>query len=134
MARSGVILLKRVVGGLAGAGNLNEMANLIRSLFGGTDEQNMWQVKLHDDPQAFARLMARWEKPIQALCARMTGDEDRAADLAQIVFVRVFARRVEWLPQARFSTFLWRIAINLCHDDLRRIRRRGECSLEALDE
>jgi RNA polymerase sigma-70 factor (ECF subfamily) len=64
----------------------------------------------------------------------MTGDLHRAEDLTQTVFVRVFARRRDWEPTGRFSTFLWRIALNLCRDDLRRNRRRGECSLEALDE
>src|SRR6266496_1970649 len=106
------------------------MANLIRSLFGTSDEQNMWRVKLHDDPEAFGRLMARWERPIQRLCARMTGDPHRAEDLAQTAFVRVFARRANWEPSGRFSTFLWRIALNLCYDEARRIHRRGECSLE----
>src|ERR1043166_6121877 len=110
------------------------MASLIRSLFGGSDEQMMLRVKSHDDSEAFARLVTRWERPIQRLCARMTGDAHRAEDLAQTVFVRVFARRADWEPAGRFSTFLWRIALNLCHDELRRIRRRGECSLEALDE
>jgi RNA polymerase sigma-70 factor (ECF subfamily) len=110
------------------------MASLIRSLFGGSDEQMMLRVKSHDDSEAFARLVTRWERPIQRLCARMTGDTHAAEDLAQTVFVRVFARRRDWEPAARFSTFLWRIALNLCHDELRRSRRRGECSLEALDE
>jgi RNA polymerase sigma-70 factor (ECF subfamily) len=110
------------------------MASLIRSLFGGSDEQMMLRVKSYDDSDAFARLVARWERPIQRLCARMTGDTHGAEDLAQTVFVRVFARRRDWEPTARFSTFLWRIAINLCHDELRRSRRSGECSLEALDD
>jgi RNA polymerase sigma-70 factor (ECF subfamily) len=110
------------------------MANFIRSLFGANDEQMMWRVKLHDDAHAFGQLMARWERPIQRLCARMVGDPHRAEDLAQTAFVRVFARRADWEPTGRFSTFLWRIALNLCHDELRRTRRRGECSLEALDE
>jgi RNA polymerase sigma-70 factor (ECF subfamily) len=110
------------------------MASLLKTLFGASDEQMMWRVKLDDDPQAFGRLMARWERPIQRLCARMTGDQHRAEDLAQTVFVRVFARRADWEPTGRFSTFLWQIALNLCRDDLRRTRRRGESSLEALDE
>jgi RNA polymerase sigma-70 factor (ECF subfamily) len=110
------------------------MANLIRSLFGTSDEQMMWRVKLDDDPQAFGQLMARWERPIQRLCERMVGDPHRAEDLSQTAFVRVFARRADWEPTGRFSTFLWRIALNLCHDELRRNRRRGECSLDALDE
>src|SRR3982751_1034130 len=110
------------------------MAGLIQSLFSTTDEQMMWRVKLEDDPQAFASLMARWEKPIQGLCARMTGDPDRAQDLSQTAFARVFAHRADWQPTGRFSTFLWRIALNLCHDESRKLKRRGECSLEALEE
>jgi RNA polymerase sigma-70 factor (ECF subfamily) len=110
------------------------MGKLMTSLLGCNDEQMMWRVKLQDDPQAFASLMARWEKPIQRLCARMTGDLHRAEDLTQTAFARVFAHRAEWQPSGRFSTFLWRIALNLCHDESRRRRRRGEYSLEAMDE
>ena len=110
------------------------MAKLITSLFAASDEQMMWRVKMHDDPQAFARLVARWEKPIQRLCARMTGDPHRAEDLTQTAFARVFARRANWEPSGKFSTFLWRIALNLCYDDLRQTQRRGECSLDGFDE
>jgi RNA polymerase sigma-70 factor (ECF subfamily) len=42
----------------------------------------------------------------------------------------VFARRKDYQPVGRFSTFLWRIALNLCYDELRKINRRGESSLE----
>jgi RNA polymerase sigma-70 factor (ECF subfamily) len=110
------------------------MSHSLTSLFSASDEQMMWRVKLQDDPHAFARLVARWEKPIQRLCARMTGDVHRAEDLTQSAFARVFAGRADWMPTGRFSTFLWRIALNLCHDELRRSRRRGEFSLDALDE
>jgi RNA polymerase sigma-70 factor (ECF subfamily) len=103
------------------------------SLLPLTDEQAMWRVKMDDDPQAFARLVERWEKPIQGLCARMTGDPHRGEDLAQETFARLFARRKVYEPSARFSTFLWRMALNLCYDELRRIQRRGEISLEDSD-
>ena len=109
------------------------MGKLITSLFAASDEQTMWRVKMHDDPHAFARLVFRWEKPIQRLCARMTGDSHRAEDLTQMAFARVFARRANWEPAGRFSTFLWRIALNLCYDDLRQTQRRGECPLDTLD-
>jgi hypothetical protein len=65
---------------------------LLTSLFAANDEQLMWRVKLDDDASAFARLLARWEKPIQRLCFRMTGDRHRAEDLTQTVF-GVFTRR-----------------------------------------
>ncbi len=110
------------------------MASVFGSLFSTSDEQTMWRVKMQDDSQAFARLVSRWESPIQRLCARMTGDPDRARDLCQEVFVRVFTRRAAWEPTGRFSTFLWRIALNLCHDELRKIKRRGESSLDGADE
>jgi RNA polymerase sigma-70 factor (ECF subfamily) len=110
------------------------MPNLISALFSASDEQLMWRVKLQDDAEAFARLMARWQKPIENLCIRMTGDMHRAEDLAQSAFARIFARRADWEPTGKFSTFLWRVALNLCHDELRRTKRRGECSLDALDE
>jgi RNA polymerase sigma-70 factor (ECF subfamily) len=110
------------------------MANLISALFSASDEQLMWRVKLQDDAEAFASLMSRWQRPIENLCIRMTGDPHRAEDLAQTAFARIFARRADWQPTGKFSTFLWRVALNLCHDELRRTKRRGECSLEALDE
>ncbi|HMJ66442.1 MAG TPA: sigma-70 family RNA polymerase sigma factor [Candidatus Binatia bacterium] len=95
-----------------------------------TDEQAMWRVKMDDDPHAFARLVERWQQPIQRLCVRMLGDAHRAEDLTQEAFAKVFARRKDYEPVGRFSTFLWRIALNLCYDELRKINRRGESSLE----
>ena len=90
------------------------------------DEQLMWRVQAQDDPEAFARLVRHWEGPIQRLCARLTGDPARGEDLAQEVFARLFARRKAYQPAAKFSTYLWRMALNLCYDDLRRTGRRRE--------
>jgi RNA polymerase sigma-70 factor (ECF subfamily) len=98
--------------------------------FGMTDEQAMWRVQMLDDPAAFAELVKRWQGPIQQLCARMTGDLHQGEDLAQDAFVRVFAKRKDFQQSSRFSTWLWRIALNLCYDSLRRTARRGEIPLE----
>src|SRR5690348_11103026 len=105
-------------------------SKFLSGLFCARDEQLMWRVKLENDHHAFADLMLRWQRPIQDLCVRMTGDIHRAEDLAQTVFARVFGRRADWQPSAKFSTFLWRVALNLCRDELRKRQRRGECSLE----
>lgn len=86
----------------------------------------MWRVKTHDDHREFARLVDRWEKPIYHLCTRMTGDAHRGEDLKQDAFLRLFEKRKDYQPTARFSTFLWRIALNLCYDELRRQQRRRE--------
>jgi RNA polymerase sigma-70 factor (ECF subfamily) len=110
------------------------MTGLISTFLNVTDEQLMWRVKLEDDHQAFATLLERWQGPIRNLGIRMVGDVHKAEDLCQTAFAKIFAGRARWEPTAKVSTFLWRIALNLCHDEIRKQRRRGEFSLEALDE
>jgi RNA polymerase sigma-70 factor (ECF subfamily) len=101
------------------------------SIFSISDEQAMWRVQMEDDPEAFALLVKRWQGPIQNLCTRMLGDGHRGEDLAQEAFAKVFARRKDYVPSSKFSTFLWRVALNLCYDELRRRNRRRETSFEA---
>ena len=60
----------------------------------------------------------------------MTGDAHRGEDLKQETFARVFARRKDFRTDRKFSTWVWRIALNLCYDELRKLSRHGECSLE----
>ncbi|HLH56205.1 MAG TPA: RNA polymerase sigma factor [Verrucomicrobiae bacterium] len=91
-----------------------------------TDEEAMCRVKLHDDPHDFDRLVKRWEEPIRRLCIRMVGDVHRGEDLKQDTFLRLFEKRKNYEPKGRFSTFLWRIALNICYDELRRQKRRRE--------
>jgi RNA polymerase sigma-70 factor (ECF subfamily) len=99
-------------------------------LFCTTDEQAMLRVQAEDDHRAFAQLMERWEEPIRRLCVRMVGDAHKGEDLKQEAFARVFAKRKDYQPTGRFSTFLWRIALNACYDELRRVKRRGESMLD----
>jgi RNA polymerase sigma-70 factor (ECF subfamily) len=103
---------------------------VIKSLFTISDEQAMWRVQTHDDASAFAQLVKRWESPVRRLCTRITGDEHKAQDLTQEAFAKLFTHRKDYRPDGKFSTYLWRIALNLCYDELRRMRRRGESSLE----
>jgi len=86
----------------------------------------MCRVKRHDDHSEFARLMKRWEEPIRRLCTRMVGDAHRGEDLKQDTFLRLFEKRKAYEPSGKFSTFLWRIALNLCYDEIRRLQRRRE--------
>jgi RNA polymerase sigma-70 factor (ECF subfamily) len=103
----------------------------LKSLFAPTDEQLMWRVQMTGDPGAFGELVRRWEAPIQRLCARLTGDGHRAEDLAQEIFTRVFMHRAAFQQGARFSTYLWRVALNHTYSDLRKPRHRRETLLEA---
>lgn len=110
-------------------GMRNPILKTLQDLVLGSDEQAMWRVKMHDDADAFSQLVRRWEKPIRNLCARMTGDLHRADDLSQETFSRLFARRADYEPSGKFSTYLWRIAMNQCYDELRRRKRRSEFAL-----
>jgi RNA polymerase sigma-70 factor (ECF subfamily) len=56
----------------------------------------------------------------------MTGDVHRGDDMKQETFARLFAKRASYQPTGKFSTYLWRIALNICHDELRRVHRRHE--------
>lgn len=98
-------------------------------LFTVSDEQAMWRVQMNDDADAFALLVERWEAPIQNLCTRMLGDRHRGEDLSQEAFSRLFARRKDYVASGKFSTFLWRVALNLCYDELRKRERRNEVDL-----
>lgn len=108
--------------------------NSLPSLSTRSDEQAMWRVKMEDDAQAFAQLVQRWQRPIQSLCARMLGDLHRGEDLAQETFAKIFARRKDYEPSGKFATYLWRVALNICYDELRKIGRRPEAALELVGE
>ena len=105
--------------------------NLLKNILAPSDEQIMWRVRAQDDAEAFAHLVNKWQTPIQRLCVRMLGDAHRGEDLAQEAFARLYAKRHDYQPAARFSTYLWRVAMNLCYDELRRLKRRPETSLDA---
>jgi len=102
----------------------------ITSLFSASDEQAMWRVQTENDHAAFARLVERYREPIRQLCIRMTGNLHTAEDMAQEVFARVFEKRKEFNPAKRFSTWLWRIALNRCYDEIRRAHRTPTESLD----
>jgi RNA polymerase sigma-70 factor, ECF subfamily len=102
---------------------------MFENWFGMTDEQAMWRVQVQDDAQAFAQLLNRWEAPIQRLCTRMLGDEHKAEDVTQEAFARIYAKRKDFQHGSKFSTFLWRVATNLCLDELRRVKRRKEIQI-----
>ena len=89
-----------------------------------TDEEAMRRVQDGGDERAFGLVLRRWQGPIRRLCTRMTGDAHRAEELAQEAFARLFEQAGSYRHGARLSTFLWRIAVNLCLDERRRAGSR----------
>src|SRR5215204_7058287 len=77
------------------------------------------------DQESFNQLVVRWERPIYALAYRVIGREEDARDVCQETFLRAFRSINGFRGQAKFSSWLYRIALNLCRDWMRRERRTG---------
>ena len=75
------------------------------------------------DVDSFNQLILRWERPIYALAYRVIGREEDARDVCQETFLRAFRALPGFKGQAKFSSWLYRIALNLCRDWIRRQRR-----------
>lgn len=75
------------------------------------------------DLDSFNQLILRWERPIYALAYRVIGREEDARDVCQEAFLRAFRALPGFKGQAKFSSWLYRIALNLCRDWMRRQRR-----------
>lgn len=76
------------------------------------------------DAESFNQLVTRWERPIYALAFRVLGREEDARDICQETFLRAFRAMPGFKGQAKFSSWLYRIALNLCRDWMRRKRRQ----------
>jgi RNA polymerase sigma-70 factor (ECF subfamily) len=79
---------------------------------------------------AFAELVERHEKKLWNFIRRFVADATIAEDLLQEVFLRVIRSAAEWHPSAKFSTWIYTIARNLCTDSARRGAFRKTDSLD----
>jgi RNA polymerase sigma-70 factor, ECF subfamily len=89
-----------------------------------TDEELVAR-SIGGDADSFNQLILRWERPIYALAYRTIGREEDARDVCQETFLRAFRALPRFRGQAKFSSWIYRIALNLCRDWIRRERRTG---------
>src|SRR5271166_957943 len=83
-----------------------------------TDVQLMLDVKSGDEA-SFALLLHRYRTPLVNFLYRMVRNREQAEDLAQEVFLRVYRARADYVPSAKFTTWLFRIATNLALNSIR---------------
>jgi RNA polymerase sigma-70 factor (ECF subfamily) len=81
------------------------------------------------DLDSFNQLVTRWERPIYALAYRTLGREEDARDVVQEAFLRAYRGLRGFKGEAKFSSWLYRITLNLCRDWIRRERRAPIVSL-----
>lgn len=90
-----------------------------------SDEQLVLRAR-EGDSAALEELFLRYRQPVFRLVYRSVRNADDAEDITQEVFIKAFERLHTFREQSRFSTWLMRIALNLCTDHARMQKRRQE--------
>ena len=93
-----------------------------------SDEELMLSCR-DGDEGAFETLYRRYEKPIFSFIYRMLLSAEDAEDLCQETFFKVVQAKKKYRTTAKFKTWLFRIALNLCRDRVRRMKFRSHLSL-----
>ncbi len=89
---------------------------------------------LAGETDAFSLLVRRWERPIYGLSLRMLGRDEDARDVCQETFLAAFRNLRKFRGDAKFSSWLYRIALNACHSRLRKQGVAVEHSIDQDDE
>jgi RNA polymerase sigma-70 factor (ECF subfamily) len=95
------------------------------------DTQLMLQFKAGDQ-RAFQHLFDNYKKRVINYCFRYCGNAAVAEELAQETFMRVYKAARRYRPKARFSTWLFKIAANVCLNEIRKPVYRAR--MESLDD
>jgi len=88
-----------------------------------SDQELIWSIT-GGDPQLFAELVNRYQKKIAALIYSLISVSDEVEDIAQDVFITVYQNLSRFEHRSSFSTWIYRITVNKCHDWQRRNYRR----------
>jgi len=89
---------------------------------------------LSGDDSAFEEIVSRYQKRIFSLCFRMCNNEQDTLDLSQEVFLRVYHNLRNFKGTSSFSTWIYRIASNICIDHLRKAKKVKIVSLTPASE
>jgi RNA polymerase sigma-70 factor, ECF subfamily len=87
------------------------------------DEADLIRRWQQGDVDAFGAVVRRWQRPVARFLARLVGTDAAVADLTQEVFLRAHRAVERYREEGAFSTWLYRIALNLARDAARRARK-----------
>jgi RNA polymerase sigma-70 factor (ECF subfamily) len=68
---------------------------------------------------AFREIVERYQRPLMSFVSKFAGDKTMSEDISQEVFLRVFKAAKNYKPKARFKTWLFKIAVNYCLNEIR---------------
>jgi len=86
------------------------------------------------DRSAFDILVRRWDRKIQGAIYRLMGPGEDVRDLTQEALLKAYRGLGTFKKEARFSSWLYQIALNVCRDRMRRVRGKSTLSFEDLSE
>lgn len=86
------------------------------------------------ESRAFDVLIQRYQTKVTHLVYRYVDDRDTALDLVQDIFLKIFRNLVGFKGESKFSSWMFRIAVNDCIDHRRRLKVRKEQSLDRIQE
>jgi RNA polymerase sigma-70 factor (ECF subfamily) len=98
------------------------------------DDPTLVKLAQKGDTSAFEELVARHRDKIYARAFSMLRNEEDATDLSQEAWVKGWQRLHQFQGEASFATWMTRIVINLCLDQLRKLKRGRTDSIEQMDE
>jgi len=102
--------------------------------YSSTDDQALVGAARQGDTRAFEELVVRHRDKIYARAFSMLRNDQEAIDLSQEAWVKGWQRLNQFQGESSFGTWMTRIVINLCLDDLRRQKRQRTDSMEAIEE
>ncbi|MDD6882680.1 MAG: sigma-70 family RNA polymerase sigma factor [Eubacteriales bacterium] len=96
------------------------------------DEARLLKSAANGDSAAFSTLMEAHERRMFAVALRMCGNHEDAQDCLQEAMLRVYRALASFKGQSSFSTWVYRVTMNTCLDELRRRKMRKTTSLDGL--
>ena len=103
-------------------------------MFINLSDEELVELAVSEDSEAFGEVVRRWERKIFALCFGMLGREDDARDACQEAFIAAYRNLKNFRGEAKVSSWLHRIAVNQCLTTKRKQKSRSEDYLNDEDE
>jgi RNA polymerase sigma-70 factor, ECF subfamily len=96
---------------------------MIKESYSGTDETELVKASLDGDKKAFGEIVSRYQKMVARTVKGMLGDSLFAEDVGQEVFIKLFYSLQDFRGEAKLSTYIQKIAVNLTLNEIKRRKR-----------